>query len=245
MNEIVQRFLKQTIDIWIKPEIDKRKNEKRIPNDFELRAAQIIFSLDKGWNKVRLNGEVKAKIKCKKKLQKNKGDLIYENEIEIKNIESIELTEKDPNSAHITLLRVKNEWIIAFDFRYNKKRIKNHIQAAKEFYDSAKDNLSNKRLRPFFENCFACAELAAKSILLQLPDKKLLFDKDHDSRIKKFQNWTNLGNVNKNYYTLLNRLNKLRPSARYLCSTEYQKENPTDIINTLNEMINFAENSLK
>ena len=239
MNQIAQRLFQQVMDVWILPEINERKHKNRIPDNFNLTCAQIIFSLDRGWTKVRLNKEVKAVAEVKTKVPKNKGELIYEHELD--EIKSIKLTDDDQNSAHITLMLFRNKWIISFDFRYNKRRIVNHIEAAKEFFESAKDNLSKNRLRPFFENSFACAELAAKAILLQLPDKTILHGKDHDSRIKKFRNWADLGNVKPDYSTTLCKLNNLRSSARYLCSTEYKKEETSKIVETLEEMIRFAE----
>ena len=193
--------------------------------------------------KIRLNEEVKAIAEVKIRVSKNKGEPIYEHEVD--DIKSIKLTDKDPNCAHITLILFRNRWIIAFDFRYNKKHIKTHIEAAEEFLESAKDDLSGNRLRPFFENSFACAELAAKAILLQLPDRTILYGKDHRSRIEKFQNWADLGNVKIEYSTVLSELNRLRSSARYLQSTEYKKEKPLEIVKILEEMIRFAENNLK
>jgi len=242
-QDISQKIFQQAIDLWIKPEMDKRKSLKRLPKDFKLRSAQILFSLDRVWNKVRLNEEVKAVAKCKINCAKNKGDAIYEKDID--EIESINLTEKDPNCAHITLLLFKNNWVISFDFAYNKKRIKEHIDVAKEFFESAKDNLEKKRLRPFFENSFACAELSAKAVLIQLPDKEILQGKDHSTRINKFKNWASLGNVKQEHSEILERLNQLRSSARYLCSTEFKKEKPKEIISKLSEMINFAESRIK
>ncbi|MBU1198913.1 MAG: HEPN domain-containing protein [Nanoarchaeota archaeon] len=238
-----QKLFQQTMEMWIEPEIDKRKSFNRIPDDFKLKSAQIIFSLDRGWNKVRLNEEVKAIAKCKVNCAKKKGDSVYEKDID--EIESIDLTEKDPNCAHITLLLFKNNWVISFDFMYNKKRINQHIEAAKEFLDSAKENLEKKRLRPFFENSFACAELSAKAVLLQLPDKEILQGKNHETRINRFKNWANLGNVKQKHSHILERLNQLRSSARYLCSTEFKNENPEGIISKLNEMITFAESRIK
>lgn len=242
-KDIAQKIFQQTMDMWIKPEIDKRKSSNHLPNNFKLRSAQIIFSLDRGWNKVRLNEEVKAVAKCKVNCAKNKGDAVYENDID--EIESIDLTDKDPNCAHITLLLFKSNWVISFDFAYNKKRIKEHIDAAKEFIESAKDNLEKNRLRPFFENSFACAELSAKAVLLQLPDKKILYGKDHETRISKFKNWASLGNVKQEHSDMLDRLNQLRSSARYLCSTEFKNEEPEAIVSKLKEMIEFAENRIK
>jgi len=242
-QDISQKLFQQTMNMWINPEIDKRKSLNRMPDDFKLKSAQIIFSLDRGWNKVRLNKEVKAVAKCKINCAKNKGDAVYETDID--EIESIDLTDKDPNCAHITLLLFKNNWVISFDFAYNKKRIKEHIGAAKEFFESAKDNLEKNRLRPFFENSFACAELSAKAVLLQLPDKEILQGKNHATRINRFKNWANLGNVKQEHSDILERLNQLRASARYLCSTEFKKEKPKDIISKLKEMVNLAESRIK
>ena len=236
-----QKLFQQIMDIWVIPEMNKRNNENRLPKDFKLKAAQIIFSLDRGWNKVRLNREVKAIAKFERATPKkfNHGDTVYEHDV--KGVKSIELTDSDPNCAHVTLLLFKNNWNIHFDFRYNKKRIHEHIEAAKEFYESAKQNISNNRLRPFFENSFACAELLAKAVLLQLPDKEMIHGKNHDSRIEKFQKWADLDNVEIKYSTTLSRLNSLRSSARYLCSTEFKKENPAEVLKILGEMITFAE----
>ena len=186
---------------------------------------------------------IKAIAKCKVNKDKNKGDIIYEEDIE--NIESIELTNRDPNSAHVTLLLIKGRWIISFDFRYNKKRILEHIEASKEFLESAKDNLTQNRLRPFFEDSFACAELLAKSILLQLPDKKILYGKDHASRINQFKNWASLGNVNQQHSDILERLKGLRSSARYLSSNEFKQENPKKVFSILEDMFLFTNKLMK
>ena len=77
-EEIAKRIFQQVMDLWIEPEIKKRKSLNRLPENFNLKAAQIIFSLDRGWNKVRLNGEIKAKANMKLRVAKNKGDPIYE-----------------------------------------------------------------------------------------------------------------------------------------------------------------------
>lgn len=242
-KEIAQKVFQQTIDIWIKPEIKKRESLNRLPKNFKLKSAQIIFSLDRGWNKVRLNSEVKAIAKCKINRSIKKGELVYEDDVD--EIESINLAEADPNCAHITIMLFKNNWIISFDFTYNKKRIKQHIEASKEFFESAKDNLAKNRLRPFFENSFACAELSAKAVLLQLPDKSIIYGRDHKSRIQKYKNWAVLGNVKMKHSKVLENLNRLRSSARYLCSTEFKKENPKEIVKELEEMIKFTEEGMK
>lgn len=238
-EEIRQKVFQQVIDIFIIPEIERRKKDRKIDVNFILSKAQIVFSLEKGKNEVRLNEEVKATIQCKINKPKKKDEIVYENDID--NIEKIKLTNNDINCAHITLLLFKNNWIISFDFRYNKEISKDHIEASKEFYESAKDSLEKNRLRPFFENAFASTELSVKSILLMLPDKKILEGKKHKERIDYFNNWANLGNVKIEFSTTLSKLNSLRNSARYLSSEDYRKEDPNRIAPILKEMIDFAE----
>lgn len=242
-EEITKRVFQQIKDLWIIPEIERRKNLNGLPNDFKLRSAQIIFSLDRGWNKVRLNEEVKAIARFKINRPIKKGEAVYEDDID--DVAKIELTDDDKNCAHITLLSFKNELVIWFDARYNKNRSKEHIDASKEFYESAKDNLEKSRLRPFFECAFASAELSAKATLLLLPDKSIRYGKNHKDRISRFENWTELGNAPKEHSNVLTRLSSLRPSARYLCSTEFRKENPDKIVQTLKEMIEFAEKKIE
>ena len=240
--KIGQKVFQQVMDIYVKPEIDRRRKFKKIDDDFIINKVQVVFSLNKK-NKVRLNNEVKAIIECKINKQINKGDLVPEEDID--KIENIKLTDEDINCGHITLLLFKNNWIVSFDARYNKETIKEHIEASKEFCESAKDNLDKKRLRPFFENAFASAELSAKSVLLTLPDKKILTGRNHKERLDKFQNWANLGNVKIEFSEILSKLSSLRDSARYLFSENYKNENPAKILKILEEMIKFAEENIK
>ena len=242
-EEMKQRLFQQVMDIFIIPEIERRRKEGSIKDGVLITKMQIVFSLDKGKNEVRLNEEVKAIANAKANKPIKKDEIVYE--IDIDAIEKIELTDEDVNCGHITLLLFKNNWIISFDFRYNKERVKTHIEASKEFYESAINSLDNNRLRPFYENAFASAELSAKGVLLMLPDKKILEGKNHKDRINKFENWAKLGNVKMEFSTTLSGLSELRDSARYLHSNKFKEEDPHKIKNIIKEMIVFAEDSIR
>jgi HEPN domain-containing protein len=241
-KETKQRIFQQVMDIWVNPEVERRIKEGIIKKGIPITKMQIIFSLDDG-NKIRLNEEVKSIITGKTTRDIKKGEIVYETDIN--QIENIQLTEEDGNCGHITLLLFKDNWIIRFDAIYNKEVIKKHIEASKEFYESAKENLEKNRLRPFYENSFAVAELSAKGILLTLPDKKILEGKNHRDRLEKFKNWAELGNVKTEFNTILSKLNSLRSSARYLSSDNYQNEDPQEILKVIEEMIKFAEENIK
>lgn len=236
-GETKQRIFQQAIDIFVSPEIERRKKANKLPANFMLEKAQIIFSSKNGRNYTRLNKEVKAIIKCKINKPVKKGEAVYDKDID--EIESINLTNNDLNYGHITLIYFRGSWIVSFDFIYNKKEIKKHLDASKEFYESAKDNLAKSRLRPFYENAFASAELFTKSILLSLPIKESSKGSKHKSRTDFLKNWANLGNVNPEFSTTLSKLYSLRSSARYLSSDDFKKEKPQEIINVLNDMVTY------
>lgn len=240
---IKQKVFQQAIDIFAIPEIEKRKKMNSLPSNFIIDKVQIIFSLKSGRNYVRLNKEVKAIIRCKVNRGITKGEPIYEKDVD--DIESIELAKGDSDYAHITILLFRGNWVISFDFKYNQKMARDHIEASREFYESAKDNLEKGRLRSFFENAFASAELCAKSILLSIPDKKILTNKSHDNTKTYFKNWASLGNVKVEYSTILSKLNSLRSSARYLVSDNYKKEDPKKILLIIKNMIEFSDKSNK
>lgn len=236
-EEIGQRVFQQIMDIFVNPEIERRKKDGRINNGFILRAAQVILSRDKG-NSTRLNEEVKAIAKSIAAKPIKKNDLVFEEDI--KNIESIQLIESDKNCAHITLLLFKNQWLIFTDFRYDKEDSKKHIDASKEFYDSATENLKNRRLRPFYENSFAAAELATKASLMLFIDKKNL--NNHKNRIEYLGKWAELGNIPKVFSDTLKKLaTNLRYSARYLEGNDFEKEDHNKIILVIREMIEYSE----
>ena len=242
-KETKQKVFQQVMDIFITPEIERRRKEGSIKDGTIITKMQIVFSLDTGKNEVRLNDEVKAIVKAKANKPIQKREIVYETDISA--IEDIELTDEDLNCVHITLLLFKDNWTISFDFRYNKERVKVHIEASKEFYESAINSLDNQRLRPFYENAFATAELSAISVLLTLPSKEILECRNHKKRLSQFKNWADLGNVKMEFSTTLSGLSKLRDSARYLHSDKFKEENPNKIKSILKEMIDFAEESIK
>jgi len=229
-DETKQRVFQQVMDIFVNPEIERRKKMNKLQSNLKLEKIQVIFPPNKK-PFVRFNNEVKAIIKCKVNKSIKNGDLGFD----IDSIESIKLTDKDLNYGHFTLLFFRGNWIISFNFIYNKKEIDEHIKASIEFYESAKENLKKKRLRPFFENAFASAELFTKTLILSLSQKEK--GRQHEYRKKFLEDWASLGNVKPEFSTTLSKLYSLRSS---ISSNNHQKENPEEILDTLEEMIKFS-----
>lgn len=236
-NEIAKRVFNQVMDIWINPEIEKRKQKGWLKDNFELKRAQVIFN-PKKHPRIRFNENIEITAKAKLNRSVIKGeDIKYS---DLKTIEKF-IVNYPSNSGHITLFRFLDRWIIIFDARYNKMKIQDFIIASKEFYESAKDDLEKNRLRPFFENCWASAELSSACHSLSLGEE---YPK-HGDNLEKFKNWSELKNVDKKHSDALIRLNDLRQSARYMHSKEFENETPGYFLDIIRKMIEEAEKLTK
>ncbi len=208
------RTLQQVFELWVMPEVQRRQSAGELPPTFQLWSAQVVFEVDAPV-KVRLNKEVRTMMKVRATRAVAKGEAVDMSDFS--EIVSIELTENDPNAGHITIIAHQGTWYLTWDTRYNAQRIATAIATATEFVESAEDNLkaAPPRFRPFTENLFSAVELLAKAVLLQLPDKKFLSSKTHGIIKSSFNQWSNLGNIEPDFATLLNELKSMRAGARY------------------------------
>lgn len=206
-------IFRQALDLWINPEIERRKHAGTLPANFCLQRAQVVMNVDQPLQ-VRLNEEIKAIVRVRVKKAINKGEPVYLSDID--EIESVELTDHDPNAGHLTMINHRSSWTINFDFRYNAQRIHDHLAATKEFLDTAEHCLEQKRYRPFYENMFAAVELCQKAWLLNLPIPELITSKKHGLIHAKINSHSRHGNIKPQHVQLLNQLAAIRPKARYL-----------------------------
>jgi HEPN domain-containing protein len=135
---------------------------------------------------------------------------------ELGDIDGIELTDIDPDAAHVTLVRRPNGWLISFDFRYNAATAKQTLTAAREFLVAAELSLEDGRTRAFADELHSATELMAKALLMLVPDEKYLTSNNHKFFAARFNSWGKLGNVPRPFVKLLNDIRALRPPARYL-----------------------------
>jgi hypothetical protein len=130
-----------------------------------------LLDPDKNIPEVRLNKEVKAfaTVKLRSGIHKEMaGEPIYEHEVN--DIQKLTLTDEDsPNSAHVTLIRFREKWIMHFDFRYNKQKARERFDAGKEFYNVAKYCFDAKLLRPFVDALFSATELLVTATMAESP----------------------------------------------------------------------------
>lgn len=231
-----RRIFDQVMKIWVNPEIEVRIKNGWLKKGTKISRIQVVF-FPGSKPKVRFNERVYVTGKAKADRRITKGDEV---KITMDNLEGIEV-KCPPNCGHIALINLLGRWFVIFDARYYKKRIAKFIEKSKEFYESAKDDLKNGRSSPFFENCWASAELSSVCHFLSLGQEY----EDHTSNIKRFEKWAELKNVNGEHGKILSRLNVLRKSARYGNSADFKKEDPKRFLKAVKEMIEEAEKLIR
>lgn len=235
-DEIGQRVFQQVMNIWAIPEMEKRRKDGTLKDGVEIRRVQVVFTLGKS-PEIKFNEDVTITA-----MAKATRDIIKGEEVKYSDIDKIEkfIVDYPSDSGHITLFRFLDRWIIIFDARYNKERIRELIKRSKEYCESAKADLSGNRLRPFYENCWNSAELSAVCHSLSIGGKI----ETHGKNVKNFIKWSELENVDKKHAEILSQLNGLR-RLKYECSTDPIKEDPCRFLEVVEKMIEEAEKSIK
>jgi uncharacterized protein (UPF0332 family) len=245
-EESNKRLFNHIIQLYVLPEIDRRKELGIFSESFILDKAQIIFYGDRR-PIVRLNEETKilAHAKLKDGIKKDRGEMVSHKEIE--RIENLRLLdEEEPKCAHISLVKFGEDWLVSWDARYNKELARKHFETAKQFCISAQNAYDKNLFAPFVDNLFSCIELLAKSELLLISNKQFVQKTTHDGIQIKYNEFVNIGNAKKDFKNSLNKLRNLRDSARYLKSD--LKLFPSDAQRYLSiskEMLDYVENRLK
>ncbi|WP_437316705.1 hypothetical protein [Sorangium sp. So ce385] len=131
---------------------------------------------------------------------------------DITRIRSVELSPEDEAEfAHFTAILVQTSWIYSFDFRYQKKAARSHVDAAGEFFAIADAAYAAGHTRAFIDNAHSSAELVAKAELLLM--KQIGSGRANHKDIQRIGSaFLHMRDI----HSLLGRLSTLRFPARYL-----------------------------
>ena len=215
-EEWVAAAIRNFLELWIKPEIDRRLSVGTLSRPYALSSAQIVFFPDGRMPLVRLDDEVKAQgwAKVKPGISKEKGEIVFEEDIE--EIVQIMLPpDSDRDCGHATILRFRDRWLLSFDFVYNKALSSSLLQSSEDFLATAVDALSKDRIAPFLDNLFNSAELAARSLLLSVPDPKFREKGSHFVIHSRINLEAKRGAIDPDLAKAFNSLYENRVGARY------------------------------
>jgi len=215
-----ENLLKQVFQVWINPELDRRKKENNIEQNFRLIRAQIIFSLG-GPPEIRINDQVKAQIKVKINRSVKKGEILYERDVN--EIQNIQLIDEEKDFGHITIILFKNYWVISFSFIYNSSRSTELIELGDDFLNSAKKAHESRHFRSVIELLSIAAENYAKARMYLLPDQEIRKSKTHGYLQTKVNLYSKTGNFFKSEFKdVFNKLLSIRDNARYNPKYSYE-----------------------
>jgi hypothetical protein len=237
-EEAGKNLFNHVLEIWVNPEIEKRRKEGKISDTYVIDRIQVITPPYKP-PFIRFNEEVKAELICKLKIKpgnhKKLGEPIYENEVG--DILHLKLTdEDDPNYGHLTMILFKNKWLISFDFRINKKLAKEKLEIGRDYLEIAEYSLRKSKLNVFVDNLFSAIELFVTSQLLVSAEEEYSKKQTHRGTSRKYNNYINLGNYKKKFKEVFNDIYGFRDKARYQKGGEFNLS-----IKEANEMLKTAK----
>lgn len=240
--------LDQFLNLYIKPEIEKRQSIGTLPKPFQLKVARAIFCLGNKEPIIQINDEIGIiEIKLKDGISKKAGEPITD--IDIDWGAGLNLPPEYANCGHMTVFIIGNRIYLSFDFRYNKAVSRNIIATAKQFNDTASDALSKKNYSPFIDNLFSASELAAKCIVLAslATERKML---DNHSRIQEeFTKLADYVNIQEDLKKAFHKLRAERVPARYLkgmdCMYEIDEKDAQSLLQRVKQLIDKAEVMIK
>ena len=172
----IQNFVQSISITFIIPEIERRKKEGLVDGNYFPEKIQIIFTID-GFKEIRFDGEVRALIVT------NKGEATVNDNFNVEglSIEKLDRVEDETEFGHVTLVHIRDLWMIAFDFRYGIRASQNNYKIGKEFLDAARYCYENKNYRAMCANLYISAENFAKARFFLRPDSDLRKTKKHEA----------------------------------------------------------------
>lgn len=244
-EEASTRFFNHVLDMWIRPEMERRIKEGKAPENFEVTAAQVVSYADGRPHFIRLNDEVKAILIgiASRGIKVNEKFVLEDG---LKEIKEIQLSNRDdPNAGHVTFLLFRGQWIMSFDFRYNKEKSRARLETAIQFLSAAKNNHEEGLDRPCVDNMYSAIELLATAQLLLYADKEYSKRQHHAGTEKRYIAMADIGNYKIEYKETLLELKNIRKSARYLAKDfQFSSAEADRFMKIIEDMTNYTKRML-
>lgn len=229
-EEATDRTWRDVNNLWIVPEVDRRRADGRIDDNFQIYRAQVILHPDRPVE-VRLNDEVRGVVRAAVTGPVAAGQLMTV--AELGEVSEVLLTSEDPDAAHVTMLLTSTGWALHVDFRYNATRARALVELADDYLRTARNAWRQGRPAVAMENLYAAVELTARSYLLAFNKRA----KGHGSTNAEFNRFHVMGGVPKAHVELWNTVRQRRPKARYSTEFTLDPKEMSALLRTAREMV--------
>lgn len=217
----MKRMLEQAFELWVNPEIERRRTAGEIGEDFVLTAAQRLQWPD-GRISVRLNDEIKGIASTRVTRDVEEGEAVYLSDLQ--GLEAFDLLDEELDCGHWTMLWTGKSWFVGFNFLSQRGRCLDLIYKAEQFLQAATDACSRQHAAVAVDTLFSACELVAKAELVSSHQVDLSA-KTHGSISSQLNRWRKMGNVEGAFVDLFNVLGGLRGRYRY----DAQVSDPTPV----------------
>jgi HEPN domain len=212
-----QRILLQIFRLFVLPEVNLRQSKGTLPDPYSPRNVQVLFFEGK-LPVVRLDKEINFTVRATEPRKFRDDEPISLAEI-APHINATELDIPDADAEHFTAFQLNEEWLMFFDFRRNKLKASKLVELAEQFCTSSKDALARQHYGPAIDNLFSACELTAKARLIS--SAGLSSGTQTHGKIRSHINLGGkLGNVDREFVDVFNKLSRNRDAARYEPSKE-------------------------
>lgn len=206
-----RRMLQQAFELWINPELMRRRDAGLLPEGFQLFMAQRIQRPD-GTVAVRLNDEVRGVAMVKATRDVALGDDMLINDLD--GIESFDLIDEELDYGHWTVFFTGKRWIATFNFLSQRSKCLDLLDKARQFLESAQQAQLKVHPAVAVDNLFSACELISKAELVS-SQVMSLDSKSHGQIASQLNRWRKLGNIENAFVDLFNKLSNLRGPYRY------------------------------
>jgi hypothetical protein len=219
-EEFGKTVLNNVFELWFTPEIERRRADGLIGEDFVLLMAQAIFPEDAP-NEIRLNDEVRGVMLIEAQRPVEKGEQVLLTDLA--DPRAFELIDEELDCGHFTIIRrgPGNDWMLTFNALAGRAKAANFVRLASDFLKAAVYARDEVLSGPCLDNLFSCCELLAKAELV-MHRSHATKSKKHGAISSAINQWGKLGNVHPLFVSLLNSLSNMRSAARYEGTTGAQ-----------------------
>lgn len=239
-EEFGSRVLENAFNLWINPELARRRALGELPEHFTLIAAQRIQRPD-GTIIVRINDEVRGMASVRLSRSVQKGEAVMLSDLD--GLEGFDILEEELDSGHWTVLWSGTRWFMSFNFLSNRGRCIDLLTKASQFRRTAADATERGHAAVAVDNLFSACELASKALLVASHVVEL-DAKTHGTVASRINSWRKLGNVEGAFVDLFNRLRELRPLYRYDASQSERMPITDDDLELVAQIIGDAVSRL-
>lgn len=212
-------------------------SSKNLPEKFHIDSVRIELFADSSKNTFTFNQDAKILgnfVLAEPKAFK-KGDPVFQKDI--KEINSVHIEDRDPNSALMLFVLFSDEWYGVIDLIYNRENALGKHEAAQEYIETAMSNFKNSKFKPFYNDLWTAYELLTESILLLHNQLKL---KDSHKKISKLlKGFCEIHNLH--FYDDYKQIEFIRTSVRYGPPYKKQSDMEQNALKYLTSLMDFSK----